>query len=374
MALLWIEGWEAFTNATTAGYIYDGAAQSGTLAGVDGAEIDADEAVSSVVASVVSPVVAAAPQSDWIVGFAFRGSRDDTFSGNPYVALQNTDGEQIRIEFFDDDPANSKPGGSYYNVRLMRGATELAATDIGFWMDNSDEAWIYFEFKVTISNTVGSIEGRYSYMRKPSRGAGTTALTWDAATTNLDTQNQVSAGADRLEIVWSNSVYDDMYFCDDTGAKNNDYLGRVVVAGQKPSGDGNTTDWTLGGGAASTQNAWSETVGNTGDDLRLSSDTLNEVHLASVAVVPLDISDGATVVGVRQDIIARMETTGNLDLRHRYRKTTAAAVETDGASSPNFSTTGFAGSAEVTEDDPNTAATWVRADLDATEHGSRNAG
>lgn len=374
MALKWIEGWEAFTNSTVAGYIYNGAAQSGTLTGVDGAEIDIDEAASSTSASVTSPVIAAATQNSWIIGFAFRGSRDDNFTGNPYVALQNTDGEQIRLEFFDDDPANTKPGGSYYNVRLMRGVTELAATDIGFWMDNSDEAWIYFEFKITISDTVGSVEGRYSYMRKPSVQAAPITLSWDATTTNLDTQNQTSTGADRIEIVWNNNVYDDMYFCDSTGSKNNDYLGRIVIKPQKPSGDGATVDWALAGGASSTQNAWDETAASVSNDARLSSDTLNEVHLAAVNALAADVASGATVVGLRQDLIARMETTGNLDLKHRYRKTTATAGETDGASTPNFNTTSYDGSAEVTEDDPNTAVTWVRADLDSYQHGCKNAG
>ena len=80
------------------------------------------------------------------------------------------------------------------------------------------------------------------------------------------------------------------------------------------------------------------------------------------------------IVGVRQDIHARMETTGDLDVAHMFRKTTGTPAETDAGTDLNVSSTAYDGDALVLEDDPNTATDWDAADLDSYEHGVRNDG
>jgi hypothetical protein len=222
------------------------------------------------------------------------------------------------------------------------------------------------------------VAGRYSYIQKPqlNPSGGYTTLAWDAANTSLDTQNQTSAGALSVGIRMSNCRTDDIYICDGTGSKNNDYIGKIVVAGQKPSGNGATVEFDLAGGATDTQNAWNEGVTvdpSTGaDDRRLSTDETDEVHLATVSALS-GVAPGAGVVGLRQDLVLRMETSGDLDIAHRYRKTTGTPAETDGGVF-NIDTTGFVVSSDITENDPNTATDWVLADLSSYQHGARNGG
>lgn len=384
MALLWLEGWEAsclqanmpryYTDTNFTASFADVAtaasAPSGTHASCSGKS------------DFRTPVLMGATQGTAITGFAFRSSNDiaiQRFGEDPAgVQFLNVDGEQCRIEFYDANPSPQPPGAVFYKIRLMRGATELCATDQSFLVSDDDATWIYFEFKVVISDAGGSIVGRYRFAKKPSQNpsGGWTTLTWDAANTSIDTKAQTSTGFDRVGMSMVNSKLDDWYVADGSGSKNNDYLGKLVIVGQKPSGDGTTVEFSLTGGASSTQNAWDETIDSvtsgSDDDRRLSSDTTNQVHLATVDAIS-GLASTATVIGTRQDLVGRMETAGDLDIYHRYRKTTATAGETDGGF-VNLNTTGWIADSEVLEDDPNTATDWALGDLDSYEHGARNGG
>lgn len=379
MALRWIEGWEGATTAVTHhARLYP--VFTGTFSAEDGASEDAGEAVSGGDAVMTTPVLVVAPENSWILGIAFRPDHATAINNPdiPYVAFENSDGEQIRFEFVDADPASSKPGGQYYKIRAMRGVTELASTNERFLLGTVDENWIFFEFKVTIHDSTGSFEGRYSPCRKTALGRDI-ALTWDAATSGIDTQNQSSAGADRFTLSMDTGnlgnpvATDDIYVCDSTGAKNNDYLGRILIEGQKPAGDGDTTDWVLAD-AASTQQAWDESTTTTDDDARVTSDTPTDVHLATVDPLVVITGVNSNVIGVRHDIIAHMETSGDFDIAHMFRKTTGTPAETDAGVDLNVASTTYEGSAAVLEDDPNTATDWDVADLNSYQYGVRNDG
>jgi hypothetical protein len=280
----------------------------------------------------------------------------------------------------------------------MRGTTELASTVQHFPVraeSINDYGWMFFEFKITISDTVGSIEGRYHYINKPSLNpsGAYTAFTWDAATTSLDTQEQTSTGGNRIEVSWDTGdsneevVFDDMYFCDSTGSKNNDYLGKCAIVPQKPwdtgggtSGDGDTVDWVLAGGATDTHDALDEVPSTINDDDRLTSEVLDAVHLhvvdtlLPVAANALNIGANATIIGIRHDYHAKMETTGDLDIIHYMRKTTGTPAETEVGTAKNFNSTTMGASSVILEDDPNTATDWVYADMDSYQYGFKNKG
>lgn len=385
MALRWIEGWEAVTAKTGLErlYTYTG----GALAAEAGANDPLQSAVSSDEAVLTTPVLTSPVQNSWIIGVAFRSDSISTIDEGsiPYVALGNTDGEQIRLEFLEWSPSSAKPGGVYYRIRAMRGATILATSDMKWPLaPASAESWIFFEFKVTIDNSVGSIAGRFTYMTKQNLNpsGAPTVLTWDNSVTSIDTQNQTSAGADRFTVSFDTGnggdavAFDDIYVMDSTGSVNNDWVGKIIVEPQSiPSaggGDGNTVDWDLTGGATSTEDAWQDTLVVVNDDKRVISDVTSEVHLA--VVDPLKNALNSTIVGVRQDAHIRMETTGDLDIAHRYRKTTATPAETTAGPNRNVTSTTVVGDAHVTELDPNTSLAWVVADLNSYEHGVINNG
>jgi hypothetical protein len=393
MALRWIEGWEACNNnTTTQDRLYE--STGGTLLSAkNGANHESDESAAQDDGFFLTDPIVATPQNSWIIGFAMQA--DDFVhiedSDAAHFAFVNDDGEQCRIEVADWTPLSTKPQGAYYKFRFMRGTTELASTIEHFWVRTVDhEQWVYFEFKVTIDNAAGSIEGRFHHINKPSLNpAGAyTAFTWDAATTSLDTQEQTSTGANRFELSFDTGnsneeiVVDDLYVCDSTGAKNNDYLGKCAVSGQKPlnsgGGDGDTVDWTLAGGASSTYDAWFENVGSIENDEILTSDTLDQVHLSVVdTLLPtsgLKVGANSTIIGVRHDYHARMETTGDLDLIHYMRKTTGTPAETEVGTAQNFASTAMEASTVILEDDPNTATDWVRTDMDSYQYGVKNKG
>lgn len=393
MALRWIEGFDAVNNQVVAQDRLYGVTSSTLLLPKNGANHPSDEAAAQDDGFLRTKDIVATPQNSWIIGFSMQA--DDFIhvedADAAHLAFHNDDGEQCRIEIADWTPLSTKPQGAYYKFRLMRGVTELASTIEHFWVRTIDvEQWIFFEFKVTISDTVGSIEGRFHYINKPSLNpAGAyTSFTWDAATTSLDTQEQASTGANKFEISWDTGnsneevVFDDIYVCDSTGAKNNDYLGKVGIVSQKPvntgGGDGDTVDWTLAGGATSTFDALFEAASTIEDVERLTSDALDQVHLHVVetldAVNALKLGANATIIGIRHDYHAKMETTGNLDLIHYMRKTTVTAGETEVGVAKNFASTTMEASTVILEDDPNTAASWVRADMDSYQYGVKNKG
>lgn len=386
MALRWIEGWEAAAFPTTLDRYYrnvDIGAASVSASLNQGATLASSHCLTVGGSGFLeTPQIVPTVQSSFVIGLAFRSGQSAGLQQGgvdpAHISFINTDGEQCRIEFFDDNPSPLPPGGAVYRIRLMRGVTELCASTQAFSVVSENSEWIYFEFKVTIDNSTGSIVGRFSYIQKPRRNpsGSYTTLAWDAANTSLDTQDQTSAGALSVGFQLSNCRTDDIYICDGTGAKNNDYLGKIVVAGQKPNTDGATAEFDLAGSASDLFNAWNEgvTIDPTSgaDDRRLSTDATGEIHLATMSALS-GVSSGAVVVGLRQDLTWRMETTGDLDIAHRYRKTTGTPAETDGGV-VNLDSTATTSHADITEDDPNTATAWVLADLSSYQHGAANRG
>jgi hypothetical protein len=410
MALRWIEGFDNHGHITLLERVYTGANTNVgfTLAtaavaerrNTDGAWNFNDTAASNGANILHTPALVASVQNTWILGFAFISADAQSLNtpDAPYIALGNSTGEQIRVEIAEVTPGASRPGGdTYYNLRIMRGVTEIASTVESFPFNQAsiagthpNEGWMYFQFKITIDNSAGSIEGRYQYIQKGSLNDPTTiyrTFTWDAAVTSVDTQNQATTGADDLTISFDTGTnndkvaYDDLYLCDSTGAKNNDFLGRcfaqtrVMPAGATSNGD--TTEWSYVSGT-DTDDAFDEnrsTDPATGaDDRRITSDTIGQAHLGHWDVFPANTIEKATIIGVRMDISGRMETSGDLDIVPFVRKTTATAAETTVGSGFNVSSTTTTSHVEIMEDDPNTLTDWVFADLDSTQFGVSNAG
>jgi len=380
MALRWLEGFDPSNDETyyerfyetftgNIGSFSDGMFQ-GSLSSVDSA--DGFTLVSK-------NLLSSGTQNTWIIGFAFRsGNNADTIEGSspnfnkPSVGLHNDDGEQIRLEMFDDANNGTKPGGDYYRIRVVRGSTTLATADQRFWLRNDEISWTYFEWKVTIDNSAGTFSLRYF---TPKSKAGVQTATWDSATSGLDTQEQSTAGANRFGITADNesnansTQWDDIYVCDDTGTKNNDFLGPIVIERQRVNGDGTTTDWDLLD-AADTEEAWDES-NLVDDDPRVTTDVTSDVHLATLTA--LSHIRNTSVIGVRlQHTANRQSAAGTVDLAFRWRKTTGTPAETDGGTYSS-STTTWSGESDVQEDDPNTGTDFVIADIDAMEVGVRNA-
>jgi hypothetical protein len=88
----------------------------------------------------------------------------------------------------------------------------------------------------------------------------------------------------------------------------------------------------------------------------------------------MDFMDQASIIGVRMDLHARMETTGDLDIGFMWRKTTGTPAQTEFGTALNVDSTTMEAQAVIAEDDPNTLADWIFADLDSIQLGVVNNG
>jgi hypothetical protein len=396
MTLRWLEGFDNVRNNDALGRLYNGSSTSlGALPilGNDPAEdrggvSDAiyDSCATDDEAILHTPTLVAPVSNTWIVGFAMRS--DDasilvTGTTAPYVAFHNSSGEQLRIQVYQDSPASTKPYGLYYGWRIMRGATEIARTDQRFTLvDNTTRAWVYFEFKVTIDNTLGSVEGRFRNIKMANnKGPAHETFTWDNAVSSIDTQDQATAGVDSFVLSFNTGTaardvgFDNLYVCDSSGTKNNDFLGKCIVTPHHITttggGDGDTVDWTLAT-AISTEDAWQEPATSVEDPDRLTSDTPLQIHLA--AMIGIDLIDAADIVGVRMDLYGRMETSGSLDIGFMWRKTTGTPAQVESGAVLSVSSTTVTAASVIAEDDPNTSTDWVYADLNTAQFGAQNKG
>lgn len=371
--LRWLEGFQAAQHATFYSRVYTnvaGAVDSTYTDQYGRTQFESDDL------TIRTPVLVGSVENTWILGFGFRvisGQLNVSPSAFPGLALRNSAGEQLRLEMVES--AESKPGGATYKIRVMRGATELARTVDRFVGLNASGApnmkRTYFEFKCVVRTGVnGSFELRYHTFKD-----GMQTATWDAANTGINTANQGSDGADRGVVSWTTGdatdqvSFTDVYFCDGTGSKNNDYLGVLYIEALKPAGNGSTLDWDLAGGALSIEDALNEPVATQStieDDKRITADIVGLISLADMSALSLILD--TTIVGVQTKIYGKMDTVGTRDVQFFYRKTTGTPAQIGGAILDLDSTT-IVGEAETLEDDPNTGNDWVIADINSMQIG-----
>lgn len=377
MALRWIEGFENMALTALGPRKYPGA--TGALSNVTGwtGSRTAGQGTNNGAAfDGTTGALVGSVQNSWIAGWAVQA---DDASGLslvqtifPTVAFHNSVGQQLQFEMVAYN--ETKPGGFYWRMQVRRGATVLATSDKLFEM----QQWYYIEVKATIrTGTNGSFEMRWW---TPFSSAAVTDTFGGASITGINTASQGTDGADRIRISFNTSpttgstdpiYFDDMYFCDNTGSLNNDYLGRQIMEGLVPNGNGNSIDWDLSGGATTVTDAWAETnttQSTIEDDKQMTSDTLDEKELATYT--DLSAINLVTINGIQLHTQHRMVTAGNRNFVPLLRKTTGSPAEVEGTS-VNIPSTSISGSSEVFEVDPNTTVAWVRADIQAYQFGAK---
>jgi hypothetical protein len=372
MALRWLEAGQGCQNGTIFARLYP------TASGVVGATFTDEYGRTSMDSSNLvlrTPALVGSVANTWIVGFGFQvtnGILDTSPSAFPFISFRDSTGAQCRLEVID--ASDTKPGGVYYKLRVMRGATELARTNERFDASIQADRRTYFEFKVVVrTGTNGSFSLRYFTFK--SRTTSTTA-TWSAANTGINTANNGTDGADRTEFSWATGSSDrvaltDIYVCDNSGAKNNDFLGKLYMEALDPQGNGNSQQWALAGSAASLEDALNETAStqSTGeDDKRITSDTVGEISLVTMTNLS-SLFGTSTIIGMQVRLYGKMETTGTRDVQLTYRKTTGSPVQI-GTNILDLDTTSIVGEADTQENDPNTSTDWVLADINGLELGA----
>ncbi len=214
--------------------------------------------------------------------------------------------------------------------------------------------WAYIEAKATLSDSVGAVELRVN---------GATVLNL----TNVDTKNAGTKTVfDTVAFYGSSGVVedayiDDLYVCNGAGSVNNSFLGDTRVRCLLPSGNGNSSQ-LLGSDADSTDNYLlvDEATPSTAD--YVGSGTTDQKDTYTFGDLP-DAS--GTIHGVQVSALATKTDAG---ARNLAIVTRSDGVDYDG-SDVALALGSNAYVQQVRETDPDTAAAWTIAAVNAAEFG-----
>lgn len=341
MALRWVEGFETHSNFQQLTRKY--ATSSGGL-GTDPGRVFgiAAEPVSLV---LVTPSFGT--DNTAIVGIGVKMLQHFAAVGNSAQGwyLETGSAEQCHLEM-------ESTSGTGFRFHLYRGATLIdttAYTDFG--------TWVYLEMNITVRDGVnGAYEIRLDGV-VDSSGSG------------LNMADNGTDGWDVFAQRWSTTLstrlaYDDIYVCDGTGAKNNDFLGPSVVEGVEVDLEGTTIEWAPASGV-NNANMVDDPGGSNPVDINNhnGSDTDTEKDLFTYT----DLQEiTGTIHGIQIGTQMAMAAAGTRTVKTVYRD--PDTTEADGASHV-VSATSYDEFTEVFDDNPASAAAWDVADIDGGEFG-----
>lgn len=271
-------------------------------------------------------------QNTWIVGMAVY------FVGNGTDAL---------VRFYDSagDPQASVVVQTNGTIRLYRGTTNttLATSDLALNLNT----WYYLEAKINIADSGGLFEVRVN------------EAVW--VTYSGDTKQTSVTGANRVILYGrpADNAIDDLYICDGTGGSNNDYLGDCRVDTIYPNGAGTYSDFTPQGSGTNWEN-----VDESQLDENSSYNYSNTVgHKDSFAFTNLPAITGS-IFGVQACIGARKDDAGA-----RVVRPLARIDSTDYEGGDLYLSGSFLFFRQLWQQNPDTTAAWVQADIDDAEFG-----
>jgi hypothetical protein len=226
----------------------------------------------------------------------------------------------------------------YRNVTLLGSTTNTIVAGV----------WYYFEFKVVNHQTAGSYELRVN------------DTTW-LSDSGIDTQTVLgyhSVVEFRGPFSFVANNIDDVYICDGTGTRNNDFLGNVKVVAIRPDSAGDDTDWTPAAGAnyaavdevvLDEDTTYVETSGSGDQDL------YNYEALSSVG----------SIKGIQIITEVRVTDATSYDLNAVIKSNT---TEDDG-DPETITSTSYVTHIRLEETDPDTSDTWQAAAVNACQFG-----
>lgn len=243
--------------------------------------------------------------------------------------------------------------GSTRQLFVTRNGTQIGST--GTTVLSLGVAY-YIEFKVTINNSTGSFEVRIN---------GVTEITGSS----LDTQNTANATVDGIRLGRSNNIdntqnpdyFDDLYFCNDSGANNNTFLGDLRIQCIFPDGAGGNTQWTPSAGS-NFQNV-DETAPN--DDTDYNSDaTIGDRDTYTYGNLS---PSTATIKAIQIMTYARKDDAGTRTIAPVLR---IGGVNYDQSNLPNLTTT-YQYLPQVIEVSPATTAAFTLSEVNGMEAGAK---
>ncbi len=287
------------------------------------------------------PIPGATPSNEIYIGFAFRLSVIPALSN--YAIVRFYGGGIVGAHFSLKSDGAIQIAGSA--VQIDSGANVLEV-----------DTWYYIEIKMIKSNS--SSAGDVIVMVDGDE--------WINCGTGLDFLSGSNNWTDCIMFRgYSGSIryFDDIYICDETGsAPTNTFLGEIKVAVLSPDGNGNQNNF-VGSDADSTDNYLH--VDDTTDDddsSYVESATVSDLDLYTFENMP-EASD--SILGVQVSSYVKKDAVGRRLGRHVTR---VNGSNYEGASF-GANSTDYLFADTIWELNPDDAAAWVDADINAAEFG-----
>lgn len=338
MALLWIEGFEAFGTVT-------GNAPVGLQQKWDVCSGDANYTVQvgrklgqSIRILNTAPILRKfiTNAATVIVGFGFY---QDSLAGGPSQILKFWDGMGIQCTL------EIQTSGLW---KFYRGTSTLLGTSVGSAIVVS--TWAYVEIQVLISNTVGTVDIWVNSSNVLSLTGQNTRGTTVAQVNGIEFAGSQNS-SDHTQL-------DDIYILDSTGSLNNARLGDKVVKMIVPASDGGTNQFTPDSGT----NHWDRLTDNPIDTTTYLEDiTSNDRELFNLGANGL-----ATVNGVQMNVVAKV--TDNTVYSIKNSLHTVGGTDSDGGAT-SLADTQYQTVGRVVETNPATGVAWLPSEVDTTKFG-----
>lgn len=274
-----------------------------------------------------------------IVGVAIKGYG----STGPFLELYEGATKHLSFEF------SASP--NYYIV-AKRGDGTTLHTDTHA---NDPSDWVYFEIKVAIDNSAGTI----NVVRD-----GTSIV----SATALDTRNGGTAGEiDKIKLLGTktgSTWFDDLYVVDTTDATGQaTYCGHTARVDMLTPASGYAADFSPSSGTANwrmVDDCAGSLASHDSDTTYVSSSVLNARDLYLHGSLPYTPS---SILGVEVCNVARVDTAGSLTLAPALRVSTYH----EGTAVTPGTTYGMSG--HLWTQNPGTAEDWTRADVNSLKAG-----
>lgn len=239
------------------------------------------------------------------------------------------------------------------NLIIQRGSTTIGFAPKVMQMNR----WHYLEAKVTVSNSVGSVEVRIN---------GKTVVNLSG----IDTQNGGSAEISMVRFRHSDGagngkslqfLIDDIYVCNDVGTVNNDFLGLTSVETLVPNAAGDSAQFTPSAG--NNHDNVDDDEGDDGDTTYNQSTTSGHKDLFGCQ----DLTNiTGTIHGVQVEAIARVTSATPQPIITKVKSST---TEGSGTTRGIASTPEYVGVRDIFEQDPDASAAWTTTTVNAMQIG-----
>ena len=213
--------------------------------------------------------------------------------------------------------------------------------------------WVYFEVKITISDTVGVVQTKINEVI-------------DINLSSADTKNGANGYVGEVRLLTpcqsKQSYYDDIYLLNSGGAKNNDFLGDVRVDVVRPNGAGANTDFSPSAGSnwENVDDTYPDDDTTYNDSQDVAAGEQDSYDMESLAVL------GTTIHGVKDQITARKTDAGARSVKILTIQGGSDYLSaTDIVLSDTYTT-----HTRIMEDNPDDAAAFVEADITSGEVGT----